>query len=127
MSEAIVEDSYVVLRAGNDEEEEMEEELNINWCIFCSRFSTVVMIVLMIILFGLGKVDSKFFILASIVLGVLIMCFAASFLTCCKRRFFVKSYANRFAPVTRESSKFTNHETSNHVPFVQHILGEVNT
>ena len=77
-------------------DDEIMDEENVNWCLLLSRLAAIVLLVVMCVFFGIGDINSQFFYLAGIVVGVLVLVFLCSFLDMdsCKSK-----YIERFSNV----------------------------
>ena len=78
----------------NGEVDDFHEELNINWCLFGLRFTTVVLMACLIASLCLGEiVDERIFYIAAIIFIISAICLIGSFFDCFKRRIYTTTYA----------------------------------
>jgi len=95
----VAEDSYVAF-AGEEDDiyDTAEEELNINWCILFARVFSILLLVLMIVSYCLGKLDKRFYILGAILFGAAGIVLVGSFTECFQRRCFMSTYRQSSHP-----------------------------
>ncbi len=77
----------------HEESDEFHDELNVNWCLFGLRFTTVFLMACVIASVSLSQIDVRLFYLAAIIFAVSAACLFGSFFDCFKRRFFTTTYA----------------------------------